>query len=76
MGRQASNHSAFISLIANLKMDSSANNNSSGEGEGEGKREGEEKEEIIKSVLFTIPVEIEVTEQPGIYSPLKSIVSL
>ena len=73
MGRQASNHSAFISLIANLKMDSSANNNSSGEGEGEGKREGKEKEEIIKSVLFTIPVEIEVTEQPGIYSPLKSI---
>lgn len=73
MGRQANNHTAFISVVANL-IQSGENNHSQQQQTKDNNNIKKAEETIVNSsISFTLPIEIEVTEQPGIYSPLKLI---
>ena len=70
MGRQTNNHTAFISVVTNL-MQSDEKYHS--QQQTEDNKKEEERFIANSSISFILPIEIEVTEQPGIYSPLKLI---
>ena len=75
IGRQANNHTAFIciktaKIIKKNNEAHSTNTNNSGSNESNNIKPNFKNE---NSISFVLPVELEVTQQPGIYSPLSSI---
>ena len=67
MGRHANNHTSFVCVKIATNLNISLNESSSGE------KLSIRATNATKLVSLVLPVEVEVTDQPGIFTPIESI---